>query len=570
MLKKCLCFIFVIFFNDHSFSKKSETNFKEKDDRASMKSSLNFPRKEKTLINEIVVINPVEGHVFNLEAPNSCSKGRIVSKSESKIECQTSLGGENTFEIYVCDEKKTYCKMEQHKLTTEKFSGFWSWIKHHWRKNLNRTFWKAPKKTGMSHNVSARGFIHNDVKKAMKLSQSQKKPILLFYTQLSCPPCRFVKEMTLESDLFQEISKDYIRLQVDSDIEVAPHLIGPLEIPFTPTFVLLNSDFKELDRFTQVQSPLTFKRWLDKARSYREPVRELIGRKNLSSPEKERLSLWYFIQWKVSEAKKFIEEKSNLWIKEAIDIEENPTFKKVNAYLENLKSEGFPCGDRALSAPRGFFGSFFKKTKSPSRAFSLLKKYESIIFAQKEKDPLGCSYLLGKLYRGGEYMVEGTSLKDKKEFFKKKALQNALNYPILPGVKKKNQLEYMISRLKEDKKETQRLLDKMRSQNKNDYTYDYWETFSASYDKDYEKALKKINKALEIARDRDWQKALSLKIDVLIEMGKKKEAQKIIKETLTGIDLPYSQFPLIHSFVQNLRELQVAALKDTDKIKNKN
>ncbi len=569
MFKRHSYLVFVIFFTLHGFAQNSETNLTKKDDKASMKSSLSFPQGEKALINEIIVIKPVEGHVLNLEAPNTCSKGRIISKNESEIKCQTSPGGENIFDIYVCDEKKTYCKTEKHKVITENPSGFWNWFKYYWRKNLNRTFWKAPKKTGISHNTSARGFIHNDINKAITLSRSQKKPILLFYTQLSCPPCRLIKEMTLESDLFQEISKDYIRLQVDSDVDVDPNRIGPLKIPSTPTFVLLNPDFKEFDRFTQVQSPLAFRRWLDKARSYKEPVKELVDKKNLSSKEKERLSLWYFIQWKTPEAKKFIGEKSTSWVKDAIDMEKSPTLKKINAYLGDLKSKGFLCGDEALSVPMNFFWTLFKETKSPSQAFSLFEKYESIILAQKEKDPLGCAYLLNYIYGYGKYMIEKTLLENKKEFFKKKTLQNAMNFPSLPGVKKKTQLEYTISKLKEDKKETQKLLGKMRSENKNDYTYDYWETSTASYDKDYEKALKKINKALEIAKDRDWQKALSLKIDILMEMDKKKEAQKIIKETLAKIDLPYSPFPKIHSFVQELRELQVAALEDTDKTKSK-
>ena len=60
---------------------------------------------------------------------------------------------------------------------------------------------------------------------------------------------------------------------------------------------------------------------------------------------------------------------------------------------------------------------------------------------------------------------------------------------------------------------------------------------------------------------------MELKIDLLMEMDKRKEAQKIIKETLSKINLPYSQFPRIHSFVQKLRKLQIVALKDTNKIK---
>lgn len=376
--------------------------------------------------------------------------------------------------------------------------------------------------------------------------------------------------MTLTSDLFQEVTKGYVKLQIDIDIGTDPQRIGPLDIQYTPVFILLNSNFKEIDRLTQVQSPLAFKHWLDKASSYKEPIRELAQKKTLSSEEKERLSLWYLIQWKISEAKKFIEEKSTSWVKQSIDMRTEPTFKKIDLYLEKLKSRGSLCGDREMIAPINVIYKFLRKSKdSPTQLFSLVNKYESIILAQKKKDPLACAYLLDYLYGWGQHMVKGTALDHKKDALKKKTLQNALNFPTLPGVTKKTQLEYQISRLKEDKKETKKLLDKMRSENKNDYTYDYWEASLAYYKENYEEALEKVNKSLEIAKDRGWQKALSLKIDILTQMEKHKEAQKIIEDTLKNIDLPYSKFPIIHSFVQKLRKKQVALLEKKAKSKTK-
>ena len=301
---------------------------------------------------------------------------------------------------------------------------------------------------------------------------------------------------------------------------------------------------------------------MNKSSSYKTPIRDLVSKKDLNPEEKIRLSTWYFDQGKTSEAKKLIDEKSTSWVKLAIDLESEPTFKKINSYLENLKSTGSLCGDESMSTPLESISSFLKKSKSSSnKTLALINKYESIIIAQKKEDPLGCAYLLDYLYGYGQYMIKGTSLKNKKEFFKKKTLQNAMNYPVLPGVKKKNQLEYTISRLKENKKETKKLMDKLRSENKDDHTYDILEAYYASYKKNYEKALEMVNKSLKIARDRNWQKALSLKIKILIDMGKKKEAQKIIKDTLVNIELPYSKSPKIHSFVQRLRKHQVAILK---------
>ena len=181
MHKKYLLFLSLclIFLTSYGISKEPKNDSAKKDIKTSDKSSLTFPQGEKTLLNEIIVIEPIKDHVFNLEAPNSCSKGRLIFKSESKIKCQTHAG-ENIFEVYVCDEKKTYCKTEKHKVVAENPSGLWSWIQYHWKKNLNYSSWKAPKHTGVSNNVAARNFIHNDIDKALKLARSEKKTYTSF------------------------------------------------------------------------------------------------------------------------------------------------------------------------------------------------------------------------------------------------------------------------------------------------------------------------------------------------------------------------------------------------------
>ena len=548
----------LIFFKSYCFA-NVPGNDSAKSNKDHMKSSLYLPQGEKALLNEIIVIKPVEDHVFNLKAPNSCSKGRLISKNDSKIQCQTYIGGEDTFKIYVCDKKKTYCRIEKHKLEVEKPSGLWAWFQYYWRKNLNRSFWKAPKKTGISYNAPARGFIHNDVKRAIRLSRSKNKFILLYATQSTCPPCRLLKEMTLESDLFQELTKDYVKLQIDLDIEIAPERIKLLGIPRTPAFVLLNSNFEEIDFFNRPQSPLVLKRWLDKTSSYKVPIRKLSKKKSLSSKEKERLSLWYFNQNKMPEAKSYIDKNSTSWLKEVINIETDPNFKTLDIYLKNLKSNKSLCGDIPMRAPLNALSKLFETANSSNKFIALFNKYESVILSKTKKDPLGCAYLLSYLYSDMKYLVKETPMENKKEIFREKALENAMNFPTLPGVNKKTYLKLEIAYLKKDEKEKEKLLDKMRSLNKEDFTYDFWKSVEAFYEeKNYKKALREINKSLEIAKDNNWQKALKFKIEILTELNRKKEAQKLIEETLTRIDLPYFKSPKIHSFVQKLREQQVA------------
>jgi tetratricopeptide (TPR) repeat protein len=113
----------------------------------------------------------------------------------------------------------------------------------------------------------------------------------------------------------------------------------------------------------------------------------------------------------------------------------------------------------------------------------------------------------------------------------------------------------------EDPAQEKQAYDEMRSKFQQDYTYDFWEAGKALMDQDYEKALVAIDKSLALAKDRSWQKAFLMKLDILKALKRNDEALKLIEDLLSQMKLPEDSAMRVHGFVQDLRRMQVSLKK---------
>ena len=94
--------------------------------------TLLMPFPAEISINETVVFKPVAQHHFNLKSKNSCGSGRALKVEESTVECQITKAGETAIELFICDDKQSYCRREQITVTTPRPKGFKEWLRHLW------------------------------------------------------------------------------------------------------------------------------------------------------------------------------------------------------------------------------------------------------------------------------------------------------------------------------------------------------------------------------------------------------------------------------------------------------
>lgn len=71
----------------------------------------NPPQTAQT--GEIVRLRPIPKHHFNREAPSACGEQKPLSLSESEMRCRFQSPGRYTLRAGICDERKTFCKIER-------------------------------------------------------------------------------------------------------------------------------------------------------------------------------------------------------------------------------------------------------------------------------------------------------------------------------------------------------------------------------------------------------------------------------------------------------------------------
>lgn len=524
-------------------------------------------------LNEILEIKPIAGHVINPEAPNSCGfKGNLVELKKEALYCQVTHPGDDSFNVYICDEAKTFCKQQSLKIRTESPQGIKSWMKFYWNNFFSKSHWSSPSKVAKSPNSAAKNFFHNEIGKAFDLAKSSEKPVLVYYTQKYCPPCKLVKEASLSSNDFQDFAKKFVLLQVDADLDSEDGFIKKHNLLYTPTFVFFNSQGQELGRKVDFLSPDGFKKiWSDIENT--QPVSELEKKtfSDLSHDEKIRLYNWYMESHRLKEAKELYlshEEgfrRSNelvplFWLKDKM------SFDEKNKYLTKiLAQKEISCSSLQLSDGQGLIDDLMdKKDLSESERMIVELSYKKIsnLLAQKilEK-PSDITCYARQFFSNLSYFnyLQNKTEPDLKLIETESIRLNQMldHFPKLAGSSLKESIAlyktYSMPKLVKFKS-----MEKLSIENRDDFSYDY---LSALHDyneanPNYARALNTVEKVLAKGKGRIWEKATKLKIQILIKMKKNKEAESLIQETLTLLDLPRNEKMMIHKFVQNLRELQ--------------
>ncbi|MEM7646201.1 MAG: hypothetical protein AAF203_04780, partial [Pseudomonadota bacterium] len=72
----------------------------------SLKKDLSTMSISSPLINEMVAIDPITDHHFNLEAPQNCGEKASIDKNARKIICQFHDSGTHKVTVSVCDNQK--------------------------------------------------------------------------------------------------------------------------------------------------------------------------------------------------------------------------------------------------------------------------------------------------------------------------------------------------------------------------------------------------------------------------------------------------------------------------------
>jgi hypothetical protein len=526
-----------------------------------------FPKEP--LLNEIVIFEPVDKHKFNLEAQNFCGNGHLIAATEKAVKCQMSAPGSSELQLYVCDEKKTYCRREELAIKTQQPSGLLGWLKYYKKAITDRDSWSAPQRTDVSAMPLVKGFVNGNISNLKEVIKKQKKPALLYFTQASCAPCREFKEITLNSDEFQQASQEYGRYQVDVDTDM-PAELRERTFAGTPTIIVMTMEFKEVGRFIGGSAPGPLALWLKNLpKSSVETLAEKPLEK-LSDDEKFRVGRWQQQhgneEW-ISKSKQSFKaiQKPTPYMQLVSSYQDLPEVLQAqlewvhNNETKALHMDG-PDADLAkniyLAAVEDltYSSSAKKEKKIFSQIVPFVQRLETLI--QKNPDVTEKNWQIFDLAFGMKHACDKLDLKTESKVWKGKALA-ALDVLLkLPQIPPRPFLAALRAEIADDAVTKEKVIADLRSENKDDYAYDLFAAYDAKEKKDLTGALAEIDKSLAVAKNRSWQKAIFLKISLLRELKRSDEALSLIDDTLSKTQLPGDPSFPIHRFVQKLRREQ--------------
>jgi len=231
---------------------------------AGTKSLVQFYPNE-VLRNEIVTFRPIEGHHFSFEAPQKCGSGSVNEKNPREIKCQFVKSGETVATLNVCDDKKTFCRPIDLKLSvSDKQAASEAPLKKN--EHINQSL----KKTLIPD------FVIGTPSEVSAHANTAHQPVFLMISTDWCPPCNESKEYLLPSESFKTATKDWYKVYVDGDSLGAGDWDKAVPYKYFPSFVLLNSHMEEIGRFNGELRQSEFAEWAaDQSQYMNDPISAL-------------------------------------------------------------------------------------------------------------------------------------------------------------------------------------------------------------------------------------------------------------------------------------------------------
>jgi thiol-disulfide isomerase/thioredoxin len=142
-----------------------------------------------------------------------------------------------------------------------------------------------------------------DIERAFAQARAERKPVLLYWGAVWCPPCNQLKATLFNRADFIERSKSFVAVHIDGDGPGAQKLGGRFKVRGYPTLILLGTDGHEITRLPgEADAPQVMK-LLQLGLSGGRPVKAVLADarvgKPLSGPEWRALA-WY--GWDIDEA----------------------------------------------------------------------------------------------------------------------------------------------------------------------------------------------------------------------------------------------------------------------------
>lgn len=238
------------------------------------------PHPEDALLDEVLELKPAAGHHFNAAAPQKCGGSRADEVLPRRFRCQLRQSGRVPVLASVCDDAKTFCRQESFTVEVKKTS----------RRAARSSPLKAAPKGGRR---APEGFIDNEPARARALARREKRLLFIAFYGIWCPPCNELEEHAYPDPAFQKASADFVKIGLDADAETSFDWKARFKVGGYPTLIVADAELRELGRVVGSRGGPALAGFLESVKAYRdEPLEEaerLIAKGGESSAEPRRL-----------------------------------------------------------------------------------------------------------------------------------------------------------------------------------------------------------------------------------------------------------------------------------------
>jgi len=220
------------------------------------------PHPNTALLNEILELKPAAGHHFNVDAPQKCGGARADEVLPRRFRCQLRTDGKVPVLASVCDDAKTFCRQESFTVEVRKTS----------KAAAKSSPLKASPKGGRH---APEGFIDNEPARARALARREKRLLFIDFYGIWCPPCNELDEHAYPDPAFQKASADFIKVGLDADAETSFDWKAHFKVGGYPTLIVADAELRELGRVVGSRTGPALAAFLDAVKAYKnEPVEE--------------------------------------------------------------------------------------------------------------------------------------------------------------------------------------------------------------------------------------------------------------------------------------------------------
>jgi len=502
-------------------------------------------------VDEIVELRPADGNHFNLEAPQKCGGAAPVEVLARRLRCQLRKPGKNTILATICDDKLTFCRQEKFDVEVLGVP----------RQKAAASPMSAAPRGGRS---APKGFIDNDPNDASSRARKRRAPILIDFYGIWCPPCNDLEEHAYPDPAFKAAARGWVKLALDVDAETSFPEKARYKIGGYPTLVAADPEGREIDRVVGYRSGPALAKFLKRAAELRgEPVdraEALVKRGGAAATPERRLRVarWRAERGEYAEAEKLLAGLDGPEAKRAL----------LEARRERARREE----DSAARAAA---------LKELIAAFPDDAEYADWVSGLAELDAAAAKPLKDSLHASvarwsadpalGESGEDpGDVLYDEAEFLKAigdagapaayaKAADaygaQAARSPLkTPRAANFGRADALMKAGRRD--EAKALYESLVKAYPSEFTFNFEYATALSDDGQAAAALPYATTAARVGYGDNWLRAMRLKADVELALGKTAAAAATVQEALSQTAPPHSADVRTFRYVTSLRELQ--------------